>query len=136
MVNALIIHPWYTHMVKTHSKHPIPSLYKGRQLTSSSVSLFHIRGEASGLLITEKPCWTAAQDRKGLTLVVIACNMKLSFLVSFLYIDINASSAVCVMLQCFPALIIFKFKPVSCFILILALCMKRILFFMNGLIET
>jgi hypothetical protein len=42
-------------------------------------------------------------------------------------VHINASSAVCVMLQCFPVLIISKLKPVSCFMLILALGMKSIL---------
>ncbi len=35
----------------------------------------------------KKNCLTAAQDRKGLTPVVVACNMKQSFLLSFLYIS-------------------------------------------------
>ncbi len=35
----------------------------------------------------KKPCLTAGQDRKGLTLVVVACNLKLSFLLSFLQIS-------------------------------------------------
>jgi hypothetical protein len=78
-------------------------------------------------------------------------------------VHIKASSAVCVMLQCFPALIISKFEPYcsietyvqsnSCFVcgtyfvfmngrlkhrynLIQVLCMKRILFFTNELFET
>jgi hypothetical protein len=63
--------------------------------------------------------YSSSGTEKGLTPVVVACNMKLSFLLSFLYIS---------MLQApylrdvaiFPALIISKLNPVSCFMLILA----------------
>jgi hypothetical protein len=34
-----------------------------------------------------KTCFTAAQDRKGLIPAVLACNIKLSFLLSFLNIS-------------------------------------------------
>jgi hypothetical protein len=55
-------------------------------------------------------------------------------------VHINASSAVCVMLQCFPALKISKFKPIvalkhRCNSIILVLCVTRILFLTNKLIE-
>jgi hypothetical protein len=80
---------------------------------------------------------TAAQDRKGLTKVVVECNTKLSFL-----FQCFKRRKICVMLQCFPALIISKFKLVILaaqdtfkhgYRQILVLYMKRILFFTNGL---
>jgi hypothetical protein len=48
------------------------------------------------LLSRIKTCLTAAQDRKGLTPVVVACNMKLSIrrLSAILPVHINATSAV------------------------------------------
>ncbi len=84
----------------------------------------------------EKTCLTAAQDQKGLTLSSILRSC------TFCYppVRIKASSGVCVMLQCFPALIFSKFKPIvelkhRCNP-ILVLSMKRIQFFTNVLIET
>jgi hypothetical protein len=67
-----------------------------------------------------RTCLTAAQDRKGLTPVVVACNIKLSFLHPSCAYQCFKRRNICVMLQCFPALIISKLKPVSCVMLILA----------------
>ncbi len=50
-----------------------------------------------------RTCLTAAQDQKGLTISSIQHEAVLS---AILPVHINASSAECVMLQCFPALIV------------------------------
>jgi hypothetical protein len=104
------------------------------------VGIIICRGRDYGVLrkcYVKKTCLTAAQDRKGLTLSSMYHEVVLS---AILPVHINASSAECVMLQCFPVLMISKLKPIV--VLkhrcnpILVLCMKRILFFTDGLIET
>jgi hypothetical protein len=78
------------------------------------------------------------QDRKGLTLSSMQHEVVV-FAILPAQSNINASSAVWMMLQCFPAHITSKFKRITvlkhrCNPIIVS-CMTRILFFKNGHIK-